>query len=156
MRSNGEFRNICFSLPKNKVAKFVMSSREVYKVKKEPVYWPIQMQCVNTEANYFNEVHLLIVADCVGYGYPDFHYDFFSGKPTIMGCPKLDHEDYTKRLLQIFNLHHIYSVTLTCMEVPCCKVLKTAVEKAIQLSQQNIPLAVIMISCKGKSLLCQH
>src|SRR3989338_111187 len=52
--------------------------------------WPIQLSLVPEQASYFDEVDLLIAADCVPFAYANFHQDFLRNKTLIIGCPKLD------------------------------------------------------------------
>ena len=71
-------------------------------------------------------------------------------KITLIGCPKLDFEDYSGKLTQIFRYNNIQSVTVTRMTVPCCGGLSHAVKKAIENSGKNIPLYIVTISPDGQ------
>lgn len=52
------------------------------------------------------------------------------GKITLIGCPKLDAEDYSEKLTQIIANNDIQSVTIVRMEVPCCGGLEFAAKKS--------------------------
>lgn len=74
------------------------------------------------------------------------------GKITLIGCPKLDAEDYSEKLTQIIANNDIQSVTIVRMEVPCCGGLEFAAKKALQNSGKFIPWQVITVSVDGKIL----
>lgn len=81
--------------------------------------FPVQIKLVAPNAPYFDGADLLIAADCTAYAYGSFHKDFIRGKVTLIGCPKLDDVDYSKKLLEIFRYNDIRSITVTRMTVPC-------------------------------------
>ena len=68
----------------------------------------------------FKESDLLIAADCTAYAYGNFHNDFIKKRVTLIGCPKLDEYDYSKKLAAIISNNKIKSITVARMEVPCC------------------------------------
>jgi NAD-dependent dihydropyrimidine dehydrogenase PreA subunit len=112
--------------------------------------WPVQLKLVPINAPYFQDVDLLIAADCVPFAYPDFHRDFLKGKAVVVGCPKLDDIQYYKeKLTEIFKTNSIKSVTVPYMEVPCCLGLVKATEDAIAASGKNIPLKKVKIGIRG-------
>lgn len=114
--------------------------------------WPCQIQLVPVHAPYFDGADLLIAADCTAFAYANFHQEFMKGKITLIGCPKLDHTDYSQKLTQIIQNHTIESITIIRMEVPCCGGLERAAHTAIQNSGKSIPYQVITISTDGKIL----
>ncbi len=69
--------------------------------------WPVQIKLVPTKAPYFDGAKLLIAADCTAYAYANFHHDFIKGKITVVGCPKLDDIDYSKKLTEIIQNNDI-------------------------------------------------
>ena len=75
---------------------------------------------------------------------------FMHGKVTIVGCPKLDPVDYSKKLTEIIRENDIKSVTIVRMEVPCCGGLELATKKALQASGKFIPWQVVTISLDGR------
>lgn len=114
--------------------------------------WPVQIKLVPVNAPYFENANLLIAADCTAYAYGNFHSRFIRNHITLIGCPKLDEEDYTKKLSQIITNHSIKSVTIVRMEVPCCGGIEHAAKAALQASGKFIPWQVITISRNGQIL----
>ena len=111
--------------------------------------WPVQIKLAPANAPYFNDAKLLIAADCTAYAYASFHQDFIRNKVTLIGCPKLDQVDYSKKLTEIIQNNNIQSVTIVRMEVPCCGGLEMAAKKALQNSGKFLPWQVITISIDG-------
>jgi len=70
----------------------------------------------------------------------------------LIGCPKLDDVDYTKKLTEIIRYNNIKSVTVVRMEVPCCGGIEYAIKNALQVSGKFIPWQIVMISTDGKIL----
>lgn len=114
--------------------------------------WPVQIKLVPVKAPYFDEADLLIAADCTAYAYSNFHQDFIRGKVTLIGCPKLDSVDYSKKLTEIISENNIKSLTIVRMEVPCCGGIRNAAVTALKSSGKMIPWQVITISTDGKIL----
>lgn len=114
--------------------------------------WPCQIKLVPVNAPYFDKAKLLIAADCTAYAYARMHEDFMKGKITLIGCPKLDDVDYTDKLTEIITANDIQSVTVVCMEVPCCGGLENAVKNALRNSGKFIPWQIVTISVDGKIL----
>jgi hypothetical protein len=80
--------------------------------------WPVQLNLVSTSAPYFQNADLLIAADCVPFAYADFHKDFLAGKAVVIGCPKLDdNQFYTQKLTELFRNSPLKSITVMKMEV---------------------------------------
>ena len=114
--------------------------------------FPVQIKLVPTFSPIFEDVDLLIAADCTAYAYGDFHNRFIKGKTTVIGCPKLDDVDYTEKLAEILHNNSIKAVTLVRMLVPCCGGLTLAVENAIKRSGKAIPLSTYIVTPEGKIL----
>ncbi len=114
--------------------------------------WPCQIHLVPVNAPYFNGANLLIAADCTAFAYGNFHNKFMKNKITLIGCPKLDSDDYTAKFTDILKNNNIKSVTVVRMEVPCCGGMVDAVIKALQNSGKMIPWQVITISTDGSIL----
>ncbi len=114
--------------------------------------WPCQITLVPVNAPYFENAHLLIAADCTAYAYANIHNDFMKGKITLIGCPKLDEDDYSQKLAQIIASHNIKSVTVLRMEVPCCGGIVNAVKNALIDSGKMIPWNIVTISTDGTVL----
>ena len=128
------------------------TSSEKYNTQSQLKNWPVQIKLAPLQAPYFNNADILIAADCTAYSYADFHNTFIRDKVTLVGCPKLDMEDYSEKLTLIFRNNDIKSITLVRMEVPCCGGMEYAVKKAIENSMRNISLKVVTISIDGKIL----
>jgi NAD-dependent dihydropyrimidine dehydrogenase PreA subunit len=113
--------------------------------------WPVQLMLVPVNAPYFTDSHLLVTADCVPFAYADYHLGLLKGKSVVVGCPKLDdNEFYTEKLSGIIKNNSIKKVTVAYMEVPCCSGMVRAVDAAIKASGKNIPLELVEISIEGK------
>ncbi len=111
--------------------------------------WPVQIQLAPVNTPYFQGAKLLIAADCTAYAYGAFHEDFIKGHVVLIGCPKLDHADYARKLTEIIKNNDIKSVQIVRMEVPCCRGLEKAVKTALKDSGKFIPWNVAVISIDG-------
>ncbi len=114
--------------------------------------WPIQLRLLNPAAAYFDDADLLVSADCVAYADGGFHRDLLAGKILVVFCPKLDQDldAYVEKLAEIFRRHHIRSVTVARMEVPCCGGTVAIVEQAMASAGKSIPLKVQVIGLNGE------
>ena len=112
--------------------------------------WPVQIKLVPVNAPYFEGANLLVAADCTAYAYGNFHNEFMYNRITLIGCPKLDEEDYAEKLTEIIKSNTIKSVTVVRMEVPCCGGIENAVKRALQASGKFIPWQIITISTDGR------
>lgn len=116
-------------------------------------HWPVQIMLVPPSAPFLQNSDVLIAADCVPFAYADFHEELLRGKVLLIGCPKLDDQEfYREKLTQIFKDNNINSVTCAHMEVPCCFGLVSIVKDAISASGKDIPFKETTISVKGKKL----
>lgn len=111
--------------------------------------WPVQIKLVPVNAPYFDNANLLIAADCTAYAYGDFHNKFIKNKITLIGCPKLDEEDYSEKLTEILKYNNIKNITVVRMTVPCCGGIVNAVTTALKNSGKIIPWQVVTISPDG-------
>ncbi len=118
----------------------------------ELIQWPVQIKLVPVKAPYFQGANLLIAADCTAYAYANFHKDFMKNRITMIGCPKLDQEDYSEKLTQIITENDINSITVLRMEVPCCGGMEYATLTALRNSGKMIPQQVITLSTNGNIL----
>ena len=113
--------------------------------------WPVQLKLINPGADYFDHVDILIAADCVAYAYGNFHHDFMKDRITVIGCPKLDdNEYYIEKLTEIFNRNNIKSITVIRMEVPCCGGIFNAVKTAMLNSKKIVPYKELVIGIEGE------
>jgi NAD-dependent dihydropyrimidine dehydrogenase PreA subunit len=113
--------------------------------------WPVQLHLVSTTATYFQGADLLITADCVPVSYAGYHEDFLKGKAVVMGCPKLDDNNfYTQKLTELFSESDIKSITVLKMEVPCCGGIAVAARQALAASGKQIDYKEITIGIQGQ------
>lgn len=112
--------------------------------------FPVQIKLVPINGPWYDGADLLIAADCTAFAYGNFHNEFIRGRVTLIGCPKLDSVDYSRKLTEIFTNNDIKSVTVARMQVPCCGGLEFAVRRAIEASGKRIPCNVVTISAQGK------
>jgi len=124
-------------------------------VQSELRQWPVQLHLVPPTAPYLKNAELLVCADCVPFAYANFHQEFLKGdnKAIVVGCPKLDDSQaYLEKFVQILTVAHPRSITIVNMEVPCCFGLVRLVERAIELSGEDLPLKTVTISIRGDKL----
>ncbi len=113
--------------------------------------WPTQLHLVPPSAPYLQNAHLLIAADCTPFAYADFHRDFIKGKVLVNACPKLDDtSSYIDKLAAMIAQNDIQSVTVTIMEVPCCRGLGMFAQQAIAQSGKDVPLEIVTIGVDGE------
>lgn len=113
--------------------------------------WPTQLQLVPPTAPYLQKAHLLIAADCAPFAYAEFHRDFIKGRVLVNACPKLDDTSpYVDKLAAIIAQNEIQSVTVTIMEVPCCRGLAMMARQAISQSGLDVPLEIAVIGVDGE------
>lgn len=113
--------------------------------------WPTQLHLVPPSAPYLHDAHLLLAADCTPFAYADFHRDFIKGRVVVNACPKLDDTSpYLEKLTQIIQQNNIQSITVTIMEVPCCRGMGMFAQKAIEQSGKDIPLEIVTIGINGE------
>lgn len=115
--------------------------------------WPVQLKLVNPNAEYFKGANLLVAADCTAYAYGNFHKEFIKDNITVIGCPKLDDNEYYKqKLVAILKNNNIKSITVVRMEVPCCGGIVEAVKKAMLEAQIIVPYKEVTITTDGSVL----
>ncbi|WP_409068770.1 ATP-binding protein [Clostridium sp. FAM 1755] len=113
--------------------------------------WPVQIKLVNTKAPYLQDGDLLIAGDCTAYAYGDFHNKFIKNRITLIGCPKLDDNEYYKeKIAEILKNNNIKSITVVRMEVPCCGGIVNAVKQAMLKSETIVPFNEAIISTDGR------
>jgi ferredoxin len=118
--------------------------------KKTTARWPIQLKLVSLEAPFLKNADILVAADCTAFVNAEFHKDVIKDKVVLIGCPKLDREDYGQRLSVILEKNNVRSVTLARMDIPCCTALARMVKEAIASVTKKIPLDIVVLSTDGK------
>lgn len=112
--------------------------------------WPVQLKLVNVDADYFDGANLLVAADCSAYAYANFHNEFIKDHITVIGCPKLDdNEYYQEKLAEILTRHDIKSITVVRMEVPCCGGMVSTVRGAMLKAQVIVPYKEVVVGIDG-------
>ena len=135
----------------NKATGKVDSGDVEISIKPQLRQWPVQLKLVSPNAQYFEDADLLVTADCVPFAYPNYHLDLLKGKVVVVGCPKLDdNQYYTEKLTEIIANNSIKSVTVAFMEVPCCQGIVRAVDTAVSNANKNIPVNKVKISIQGQ------
>jgi len=127
-------------------------AEEVKKKKGEMARWPIQLSLVSLKAPFFAGNDLLVATDCTAFVSKDFHKEFIRDRVVLIGCPKLDRDDYRGRLAEIIRSNDIRSVTLVRMEVPCCAAMERTVKEALADSGKSIPYSVTVLSTDGPAV----
>jgi hypothetical protein len=113
--------------------------------------WPTQLHLVPPSAPWLQNAHLLVAADCAPFAYAEFHRDFIKDKVLVNACPKLDDTSpYMEKLTSILKQNDIKSLTVTIMEVPCCRGLAMMAQQALQASGKDIPFEVAIIGVDGE------
>jgi len=113
--------------------------------------WPVQLHLVPVTASYFQGADLLVAADCVPFAYAGFHDELLAGRAIVVGCPKLDDNDfYAEKLTAILTQSDVRSVTVARMEVPCCGGIAMAARHAVAASGKSIPLRDVVVGVDGK------
>lgn len=139
-------RSISFERPQDNPAQETKGSRQ-----SQLGQWPVQLSLVSTSAPYFQGADLLITADCVPVAYAGYHEDFLKGKAVVMGCPKLDDNNfYQQKLTELLIKSDIRSVTVLKMEVPCCGGIAVAARQALAASGKQIPYHELIITLQGE------
>ncbi len=112
--------------------------------------WPVQLKLVNSKAGFLNGADILIAADCSAYAYGDFHKEFIKGRVALIGCPKLDDNDYYRqKIVEILRNNDIKSITVVRMEVPCCAGIVSSVKAAMLEAGIIVPYKEVTIGING-------
>lgn len=124
--------------------------KEVTSVQSQLRQWPVQLHLVPPTAPYLKDSHLLITADCVPIAYGNYHQDLLKGRSVVMGCPKLDDvHAYVQRLTEMIEYNDFKSITVALMEVPCCRGIIMALEKAIENAGKDVVVHRVKINIDG-------
>jgi ferredoxin len=111
--------------------------------------WPIQLKLVPLKAKFLYGTDLLVASDCTAFVSKDFHERFIKDRVVLIGCPKLDREEYSQRLASIIEGNNIRSVTLVRMDIPCCADMARMVREAIAMCFRKVPLEIFVMSTDG-------
>ena len=116
--------------------------------------WPIQLHLVSPQAPYFQGADVVLAADCVPFAMGDFHEAYLKGKSLAIACPKLDgdQEIYLDKIRGLFEDAKINSLTVTIMQVPCCRGLLGLAMQALKASSRKVPVKSVIVSLQGEVL----
>ncbi|MDP3830478.1 MAG: 4Fe-4S ferredoxin, partial [Ignavibacteriaceae bacterium] len=59
---------------------------------------------------------------------------------------------YLEKLITMINKAEVKSITVAIMQVPCCGGLVQLVQQALNFSERDIPVNVVVIGIKGEIL----
>ena len=117
------------------------------RVKSELRQWPVQLHLVPTQAPFYQDTNLTLVADCVPFANPNMHADLLADSAIAVGCPKLDDGNaYVRKVAQILANNDVRSLKVAYMEVPCCRGLVMIAQQALTLSGKDIPFTTELVS----------
>ncbi|MFH0915855.1 MAG: 4Fe-4S dicluster domain-containing protein [bacterium] len=117
----------------------------------ELTQWPIQLHLISPQAPYFKGADLLIAADCTAFTRGSFHSELLKGRKMVIACPKLDEVGpYVEKLAELIRDNDLKSLTVAVMTVPCCNGLQRIVERAVTLSEVDIPVNTVVIDIDGE------
>lgn len=95
--------------------------------------WPIQLALCPARARFFDDAHLLLVAQCAAFALPNFHKDWLAGRIPLIACPKLqDNAILAEKLRNILANNRIASLEVLRMSVPCCSGLERIAKQATE------------------------
>ncbi len=116
--------------------------------------WPIQLHLVSPQAPYFQGADVVLAADCVPFAMGDFHNTYLKGKALAIACPKLDgdQEIYVEKIRSLYEDAKINSLTVTIMQVPCCRGLLGMAMQALNASSRKVPVKSVIVSLQGEVL----
>jgi hypothetical protein len=116
--------------------------------------WPIQLHLVSPAAPYFQGADVVLAADCVPFAMGDFHNTYLKGKALAIACPKLDGEQevYVEKIRGLYEDAKINSLTVTIMQVPCCRGLLGLAMQALKASSRKVPVKSVIVSLQGEVL----
>ena len=116
--------------------------------------WPIQLHLVSPQAPYFQGADVVLAADCVPFAMGDFHNTYLKGKALAIACPKLDgdQEIYIEKIRSLYEDAKINSLTVTIMQVPCCRGLLGMAMQALKASSRKVPVKSVIVSLQGEVL----
>lgn len=113
--------------------------------------WPVQLRLINPRGDYLDGANLLVAADCTAFAYGDFHKDFINDHIVVIGCPKLDDNDfYQEKLTDLLRSNDIKSLTVVRMEVPCCGGIVRSVKGAMLKAEKIVPYREVILGIDGE------
>ncbi|RNC29803.1 MAG: Ferredoxin-2 [Candidatus Dichloromethanomonas elyunquensis] len=127
------------------------SKQVVTELPSELRQWPIQLSLINPHVSYLRGADILVAADCTAYAHAAFHEKFMKGRITLIGCPKLDdNQYYAEKIAEILEKNHPQTMKLVRMDVPCCGGIVRAVKDAIRKTGMSIPYSEVTLNSQGQ------
>jgi len=117
--------------------------------------WPVQLALLSPAAPFLRGRELALVADCVGFAFPELHPEILAGRAVAVACPKLDDvagRGYVEKLAAIFKQAGLRKVTVYRMEVPCCSGLTAIARQALAASGARLPFEEVVMGIAGQVL----
>lgn len=116
----------------------------------ELVNWPVQWRLIQPASPFFRNADILLAADCGPFAYAGFHPEFMRGKPTVIGCPKLEEQSaFLDKLVRLFSEAKPRSVRVVMMEVPCCSGLLALAKEALRRAGSDAKVDSVVIGIDG-------
>lgn len=113
--------------------------------------WPIQLHLISPQAPYFKNADLLIASDCTAFALGSFHAALLKGRKMVIACPKLDDTGpYVEKLTELIRDNDLKSITVAIMTVPCCGGLQRMVDRAVALSETDVPVQTVVVGIDGE------
>ena len=112
--------------------------------------WPVKLKVIPPTAPFLENAAILVSADCCAYAYGDFHNKFMKEKVTVIACSRFDIEDHGEKFTNLLSFNNTKSITITRMDLPCCKGIEKAVITAIEKSGKKIPVEINVLSTAGE------
>lgn len=116
------------------------------------VQWPVQLHLLSPLHPTFQEVDLLLTADCCAFALPDFNQRWLPGKKLAIACPKLDRDQsiYLDKLVALIDAARINTLTVMIMEVPCCGGLLRLAQTAVERASRKVPIRLVVVGIRGE------
>jgi Pyruvate/2-oxoacid:ferredoxin oxidoreductase delta subunit len=117
--------------------------------------WPIQLALLSPAAPFLRGRELALVADCVGFAFPELHPEVLSGRAVAVACPKLDDvagRGYVEKLAAILKQAGVRKLTVYRMEVPCCSGLTRIAREAVAACGTGPALEEVVVGISGQVL----
>jgi ferredoxin len=116
--------------------------------------WPIQLHLLSPMAPVLKGKDVYLAADCTAFAAPA---DFSACAKTCavaIACPKLDDgkDVYREKLTALIDHAQIRSLTVTIMEVPCCRGLVALAQDALAHAHRQVPITARIVSIGGAVL----
>ncbi len=113
--------------------------------------WPVKLRLAPAHAPFLAGADIVLAADCAPAASNRFH-DLANGCVVLIACPKFeDNADIAERLQLLFARARPAQVTVTRMEVPCCRGLAAICQQAAQAA--GVSVREVVMGCDGQPRL---